>query len=34
MVAGLSLLASPSTCMGMVFRVTILADLHWVRQVP
>ena len=27
-VAGFNLLASPSTCMGMVLRVTIFAERH------
>lgn len=31
---GVSLQASPSTCIGIVFDVTILALLHCVIQVP
>jgi hypothetical protein len=31
---GVSLQASPSTCMGMVLVVMMRADLHWVMQVP
>lgn len=31
---GFTLHASPSTCMGMVFDVTILAERHWVMHVP
>lgn len=31
---GLSLQASPSTCIGMVLVVTILADWHWQMVVP
>jgi hypothetical protein len=34
MMEGVSLQASPSTCMGMVFVVIMRADLHWVMQVP
>ena len=34
MVAGLSLLASPSTCIGMVRLVLMTADLHWPMQIP
>ena len=33
-VAGFNLQASPSTCIGIVFFVTILAFLHWVMHVP
>jgi hypothetical protein len=31
---GVSLQASPSTCIGIVFVVMMRADLHWVMQVP
>lgn len=34
MMEGLSLQASPSTCMGIVLDVTILADLHCEIVVP
>jgi hypothetical protein len=34
MIDGLTLHASPSTCIGIVFDVTIFAERHWVIQVP
>lgn len=34
MTEGASLHASPSTCMGITFVVTIFAVLHWVMHVP
>jgi len=34
MMEGVSLQASPSTCMGIVFVVMMRADLHCVMQVP